>query len=47
VRFGRVLADAGYGASAAFRQGLSVRRLTWAVGILKTQNVYPLAVALR
>ena len=30
VRFGRVLADAGYGASAAFRQGLSVRRLTWA-----------------
>ena len=32
VRFGRVLADAGYGASAAFRQGLSVRRLTWAVG---------------
>ena len=46
VRFGRVLADAGYGASAAFRQGLSVRRLTWAVGILKTQNVYPAAVEL-
>jgi SRSO17 transposase len=40
VRFGRVLADAGYGASAAFRQGLSARSLTWAVGILKTQNVY-------
>jgi SRSO17 transposase len=46
VRFGRVLADAGYGASAAFRQGLSVRRLTWAVGILKTQNVYPPTVEL-
>src|SRR4051812_34568491 len=46
VRFGRVLADAGYGASAAFRQGLSVRRLAWAVGILKTQNVYPAAVEL-
>src|SRR3954465_2262118 len=36
-RFGRVLADAGYG--AAFRRGLSMRRLAWAVGILKTQNV--------
>src|ERR671938_734053 len=46
VRFGRVLADAGYGASAAFRQGLSVRRLTWAVGILKTQNVYRATVEL-
>src|SRR3954465_1941417 len=46
VRFGRVLADAGYGASAAFRQGLSARRLAWAVGILKTQNVYPAVVEL-
>jgi SRSO17 transposase len=46
VRFGRVLADAGYGASAAFRRGLSMRRLAWAVGILKTQNVYPAAVEL-
>src|SRR4051794_35602804 len=46
VRFGRVLADAGYGASAAFRQGLSVRRLAWAVGILKSQNVYPATVEL-
>jgi SRSO17 transposase len=46
VRFGRVLADAGYGVSAAFRQGLSARRLTWAVGILKTQNVYPATVEL-
>ena len=46
VRFGRVLADAGYGASAAFRQGLSARSLTWAVGVLKTQNVYPRTVKL-
>src|SRR3954469_12351237 len=46
VRFGRVLADAGYGAGAAFRRGLSMRRLAWAVGILKTQNVYPAAVEL-
>src|SRR5436305_10589211 len=46
VRFGRALADAGHGASAAFRQGLSMRRLAWAVGILKTQNVYPAAVEL-
>ena len=46
VRFGRVLADAGYGASAAFRQGLSARGLAWAVGVLKTQNVYPPTVEL-
>src|ERR687885_476085 len=45
-RFGGVLAGAGQGGSAAFRQGLSVRRLTWAVGILKTQNVYPATVEL-
>ena len=47
VRFGRVVADAGYGASAAFRQGLSERGLTWAVGVPKTQNVYPPTVGLR
>jgi SRSO17 transposase len=46
LRFGRVLADAGYGVSAAFRQGLSLRHLTWAVGILKTQNVYSPTVEL-
>src|SRR5258707_159489 len=33
VRFGCVLADAGYGMSAPFRQGLTVRKLAWAVGI--------------
>ena len=46
ARFGRVVADAGYGASAAFRQGLSERGLVWAVGIPKVQNVYPTAVQL-
>jgi SRSO17 transposase len=46
VRFGRVLADAGYGAGAAFRRGLSMRRLARAVGILKTRNVYPAVVGL-
>src|SRR5215210_646517 len=40
VRFGLTLADAGYGASAAFRQGLSERGLTWAVGIPRNQKVY-------
>jgi SRSO17 transposase len=40
VRFGLTLADAGYGASAAFRQGLSKRGLTWAVGIPRNQKVY-------
>jgi DDE superfamily endonuclease len=32
VRFGCVLADAGYGLSAPFRQGLTARNLAWAVG---------------
>ena len=40
VRFGCVLADAGYGLSARFRQGLSERGLTWAVGIPYKQKVY-------
>lgn len=46
VDFGCVLADAGYGASAAFRRSLTQRGLLWAVGILKTQKVYPADVAL-
>ncbi|MFH0303026.1 transposase [Bradyrhizobium sp. 31Argb] len=33
VRFGCVLADAGYGLNAPFRQGLTERGLAWAVGI--------------
>jgi SRSO17 transposase len=46
VRFGCVLADAGYGLSAPFRQGLSERGLTWAVGVGARQKVYPVDVAL-
>jgi SRSO17 transposase len=41
VRFGCVLADAGYGMSALFRQGLTARKLTWAVGIPRHLKVYP------
>ena len=46
VRFGCVLADAGYGLSAPFRQALSARNLRWAVGIPFKQKVYPADVAL-
>src|SRR5438105_8810037 len=41
VRFGYVLADAGYGSSAAFRRGLTARKLVWAVGIPRHLKVYP------
>jgi SRSO17 transposase len=41
VRFGCVLTDAGYGQSASFRQGLTVRKLIWAVGITHHLKVYP------
>jgi SRSO17 transposase len=47
LRFGLVLADAGYGASATFRHGLDARQLPWAVGIPRTQKVYSTAVRLR
>ena len=40
ARFGTVLADAGYGVSAAFRHGLDERGLAWAVGIPRNQKVY-------
>lgn len=46
VRFGCVLADAGYGMSAPFRQALSDRGLSWAVGIPGRQKVYPADVAM-
>jgi SRSO17 transposase len=46
VRFGCVLADAGYGMGAPFRQGLTARRLTWAVGIPPHLKVYPVDVHL-
>ena len=45
MRFGCVLADAGYGMSAPFRQALSERGLSWAVGIPGRQKVYPADVA--
>ena len=41
-----VLADAGYGLSAPFRQGLDARGLKWAVGLPKPQKVYPSNVRL-
>jgi SRSO17 transposase len=41
VRFGCVLADSGYGISAAFRARLSGRGLRWAVGIPRVLKVYP------
>ncbi|MBS1035910.1 IS701 family transposase [Gluconobacter cerinus] len=46
ARFGCVLADAGYGSSGPFRQALSQRGLSWAVGLSRRQNVYPADVAL-
>jgi SRSO17 transposase len=46
ARFGCVLADAGYGLSAPFRQALSARGLRWAVGIPRHQKVYPADVQL-
>src|SRR5918911_2971607 len=44
VRFGCVVADAGYGAGARFRRGLAQRVACWAVGIPKAQKVYSAAV---
>ena len=46
IRFGCVLADAGYGMSAPFRHALSERGLKWAVGIPRHQKVYRGDVAL-
>ena len=46
ARFGAVLADAGYGASAEFRRGLDERKLRWAVGIPRNQKVYGAGVRL-
>src|SRR5881396_2757562 len=45
-RYGCVLADAGYGLSAPFRQGLTARKLAWAVGIPRHLKVYPVGVQL-
>ena len=46
ARFGCVLADAEYGKAAEFRHGLSERGLTFAVGILPNQKVYPADVVI-
>jgi SRSO17 transposase len=46
ARCGCVLADAEYGKAAEFRHGLSERQLSYAVGVLPTQKVYPLGVTL-
>ena len=46
VRFGCALTDAGYGQSAAFRQGLTARKLSWAVGIPRHLKVYPADVTM-
>jgi SRSO17 transposase len=46
VRFGTVLADAGYGMGADFRRALSARGLAWAVGIPRHQKVYPRGIEL-
>ena len=46
VRFGCVLADAGYGLSAPFRHGLAERNLAWAVGIPRHLKVYSAGVKL-
>src|SRR5262245_50159572 len=41
VRVGCVLGDSGFGKSAQFRQGLTARKLSWAVGIPRHLKVYP------
>lgn len=46
VRFGCVLANAGCGLSASFRQGLSERGLAWAAGMPFKQKVYPADISM-
>jgi SRSO17 transposase len=46
VRFGCVLAAAGYGSIGPFRHALSTRDFAWAVGLSRRQNVYPVDVGL-
>jgi SRSO17 transposase len=47
VAFGDVLADAGYGACADFRRGLSALGLRWVVGITSDHHVYARSTRLR
>lgn len=46
VRFGVVLADAGYGAGAAFRRGPGEREVLWAVGVPGILKVHPADAAM-
>jgi hypothetical protein len=46
LRFGIVLADAGYGMSAGFRRGLGQRGQRWALGIPRNPKVYSPGVQL-
>src|SRR5256714_6697810 len=46
VRFGCVLADAGDGLSAPFRQGLTARKPAWGVSISRLLQGYPAHVPL-
>lgn len=41
IQFSMILADAGYGMNAKFRQALTARGLKWSVGTVKNQRVYP------
>lgn len=47
VSFGDVLADAGYGACAEFRRGVTELGLRWVVGISPDQRVYAMSTRLR
>jgi SRSO17 transposase len=47
VRFGDVLADAGYGCASEFRHGLTALGLRWAVGVQSSQLVYSPRVRVR
>jgi SRSO17 transposase len=47
VTFGDVLADAGFGNIRAFRNGLTERGFTWAVGVLSTTAIYRVGVQIR
>jgi SRSO17 transposase len=47
VQFGTVLADAGYGVCAEFREAVSAMGMQWAVGILCNHRVYPADVTTR
>jgi SRSO17 transposase len=47
ITFGDVLADAGYGACANFRHGLSALGLRWIVGISPDMHVYAMSTRVR